>query len=157
MRLLTVTPRYNNNLQSSSSLRRDNLKNVLYFGIVLLIAASMFGPVFAQQNAQVQISKVIVSSARDVIMVTVTVDSKPANNHDSRDLITLQTQFQGKKGWVPVDYQSEIVRCDNHIVQIFRVHFSETGHYLFTAKVFAYPSMQLLGTASVDPPAVGRD
>jgi hypothetical protein len=41
------------------------------------------------------------------------------------------------------------------VTHVFRVPFHYSGQYLFTTNVYALPSMQFLGTASVDPPAVG--
>jgi hypothetical protein len=131
------------------------LKKLLYSGIIILVALTLFGQVYSQ-TVQVQIPSVKVSSARDVILVTVTVET---DSHDQNGnyLITLESQYLTPSGFVVVNFQSVVVASHRHVEHVFRVPFKASGEYQLTAKVYDYPSMQLLGTATVDPPAFGRD
>jgi hypothetical protein len=91
------------------------------------------------------------------MLVTVTVVSSSHDDRKNNYLITLTTQLMTKNGYVFTDFKAVAVHRDQVVVHVFRVPFHISGQYLFTANVYALPSMQLLGTASADPPAVGRD
>lgn len=151
-----MTSEHYNRKHFSNVTRLSNLKKLLYSGIVFLVALSLIGGVFAQSATQVAIANVVVSSARDVILVTVTVDSSSHDDHNANYLITLKTQYLTKNGnWIFVDFQTVVIFRGDHVTHVFRVPFHYSGQYLFTTNVYALPSMQFLGTASVDPPAVG--
>jgi len=134
------------------------LRKLLYSGLVVLFALSLLGGVYAQPTAQVQISNVSVNSGEGVILVTVTVGS--SSYQKGLFLITLQTQLLTNNGYVPVNFNSAMLPSGGFVSHVFRVHYHDSGPYLFTANVYALPPMKLLGTATYqlsDPPPAGRD
>jgi len=132
------------------------LKRLLYSGMLILVALALVGQVYGQTAVQVQIPKVKVASARDVILVTVTVETY-SNDKNVNYRITLESQYLTSSGFVFVSSQSVVVQGHRHIELVFRTPFKGNGEYQFTADVYAYPSMQLVGSITVDPPAFGRD
>lgn len=132
------------------------MKRLLYLGLILslIVASSAF--VYADPGAQMTIDSISLSSDQQWILVQVTVQPKPNGGLSGQVLLSLDSSFLSKGGLQLFDSETTVVLTDGSMVSyVFTVPFQGVGHYKFVATAFSYPSLELIGFAVADPPAVG--